>query len=104
MFKDAVEEDFEMPYSDCNYRAEASVVPGRRLPFSEGNMDNIFEFWPLKCPEPLSDDVKTWGDQYPDLYQLAIEAVRQQKCEAAIEILISLPDMNATLRSGGWLF
>lgn len=49
MFINAVQD--EMLYQNRNFRVEAS---GK----------GFVEFWPLKCVEPLINEIQTWGDQY----------------------------------------
>ncbi|KAE9381155.1 hypothetical protein N431DRAFT_440041 [Stipitochalara longipes BDJ] len=62
----------------------------------------ILNFWPIKVSKPLSGLALTWGEQYPELYELANAAVRAG-FEAAMEMHITLLDMNLSML-GGWLF
>jgi len=89
IFKECI----EMPYNCCNFRCEAG---------HEKVNGYVVEFWPIKPPEPLTGEESTWGEQYPDLYSLAMEAVRNGS-EAAMEMLIALPDANSSF-NGGLLF
>jgi hypothetical protein len=112
-------------YNNRNFRCEASVSAVRWLGGSE-TREHIVEFWPLHRIEPRSGVEVTWGEQYvsylpslyssvpskrnkerianmsaqPELYRLAIQAAKNGS-EAAMEMLIRLPDMNAVF--SGWL-
>ncbi|KAL3424179.1 hypothetical protein PVAG01_03459 [Phlyctema vagabunda] len=85
----------EMPYDQYNFRCEAGLCPWNKR-------DYIVEFWPLAPLEPLLGAESTWGGHYPELYELAIAAVRAGS-EAAMEMLVALPDMKSSY-AGGWLF
>ncbi|KAE8446264.1 hypothetical protein EG329_012350 [Mollisiaceae sp. DMI_Dod_QoI] len=62
---------------------------------------NVVEFWPVRSPEPQTGFESTWGEQYPLLYRLAIEAA-QRRSAPAKEMLMKLPSRDASL--SGWLF
>lgn len=101
IFKESV----EGAYSNCNFRCESFSEPARAPGMGYWDRSGtayIVEFWPLKCPDPLTGTESTWGEQYPELYSLATAAVREGS-EAAMDMLVCLPDMNSTFNSG-WLF
>lgn len=104
-------------YNARNYRCEASLSLG-----GSQMEEHVVEFWPLHRIEPRSGVEVTWGEQYvsppfspsllstkkgrlliacqPKLYRLAIQAAKNGS-EAAMEMLIRLPKMNAVF--SGWL-
>jgi hypothetical protein len=109
-------------YNNRNFRCEASVSVVREHDGSQ-RTEQIVDFWPLHPIEPRSGVEVTWGEQYvscplfcfppihqilnfaltlyqPELYRLAIQAAKNGS-EAAMEMLIRLPDMNAVF--SGWL-
>lgn len=121
------EEDMVKPcdkddWTERNFRCEASVSLVRQLDGTE-KAEQIVEFWPLCRIEPRSGIEVTWGEQYvssllclsyvakqrqkansnggqPELYRLAILAAKNGS-DAAMEMLIRLPSMNAAF--SGWL-
>lgn len=67
LFKEYV----EIPYTNCNFRSEASSLFKRKNQLSAESAwelktvpDYAVEFWPIKCPEPLTGGESTWGEQY----------------------------------------
>ncbi|KUJ22702.1 uncharacterized protein LY89DRAFT_777755 [Mollisia scopiformis] len=112
-------EHIETPYDHYNFRCGASVFKHNARSHTSGGIiicdeptatckklhdpgEYVVEFWPIKCPEPVTGIESTWGEQYPELYSLANAAVRAGS-EAAMDMLVCLPDMNATF-NGGWMF
>ncbi|KAJ8125641.1 hypothetical protein O1611_g7997 [Lasiodiplodia mahajangana] len=68
----------------------------------EASGSKVIEFWPVPYLAPDLEDVSTWSDIYPSLYELASEAA-QNGSEAALDMLVALPDKEASFK-GGWLF
>ncbi|KAI0101503.1 hypothetical protein GGR51DRAFT_330816 [Nemania sp. FL0031] len=73
----------------------------------EASKSRLVEFWPVPSVAlPLFEsdigEDDTWGEEYPQLYELATEAARNGS-EAAIDMLVALPDREASSK-GGWLF
>ncbi|KAF4625373.1 hypothetical protein G7Y89_g12795 [Cudoniella acicularis] len=93
---------FSITSSKESGRWTAQIVDGQFIRVPPSEWDYVVEFWPLKSPEPAMGSESTWGELYPELYSLAVSAVRNGS-EAAMELLISLPDMNSSF-TGGWLF
>ncbi|KAL3419144.1 hypothetical protein PVAG01_09366 [Phlyctema vagabunda] len=81
---------------DMNFRAE----DGPNIEFKEKGYDTCV-FGIVKFKEFNGDKNLTWGEKYPELYKLAMNATRQGS-EIALELLVRLPDRDATC-SGGWL-
>ncbi|PVH85800.1 hypothetical protein DL98DRAFT_527307 [Cadophora sp. DSE1049] len=79
-----------------NYSYEASITPG-----IFGADESLVEVYPLKCPNVLPGQGRTWGARFPSLYQSTIQAARAGS-KAAFEILMRLPDVNGRLK--GWGF
>lgn len=100
----------ELPWNTYNFRCEASET-------------HVVEFWPVLYPGADIEDASTWGNLYvrhgrfsflqfqctnkrcdiqPALYDLAAKAARDGS-EAAIDMLVALPDQKASFK-GGWLF
>jgi hypothetical protein len=65
----------EMPYTQCNFRCEASEESARKRTFNEKTnkwdwqpaTDFVVEFWPVKSPEPVNGTESAWGEQYVSL-------------------------------------
>ncbi|PMD19643.1 hypothetical protein NA56DRAFT_646968 [Hyaloscypha hepaticicola] len=94
-------ENVEMDYSTCNFRCEAGKEPALWSRSRDGQFDDVVNFWPIKSPEPRIGFEKTWGEQYPVLYRLAIQAAKNAS-DAAREMLMRLPSPDSPL--SGWMF
>jgi hypothetical protein len=67
IFKDIFEEIVEMDnsamdYTSCNFRCETSREPVSR--YRPEELEDVVNFWPIRCPEPRSGLETTWGEQY----------------------------------------
>jgi hypothetical protein len=69
IFKECV----EIPYTQCNFRCEASKENSRKWILKDEktqqrgwvpSIDSVVEFWPIKSPEPMNGTESTWGEQY----------------------------------------
>ncbi|KAH9998885.1 hypothetical protein F4779DRAFT_605665 [Xylariaceae sp. FL0662B] len=99
-------ESAEMPYTQCNFRCEPCVEWTKKYIYPkekpERTEEYVVTFWPRARPNPTTGGKTTWGELYPELYELAVKAVRSGS-EAAMDMLTVLPDQNASF-NGGWLF
>ncbi|KAI0456431.1 hypothetical protein F5B21DRAFT_467733 [Xylaria acuta] len=86
----------ELPWSQYNFRCEPGMQPDQEA------TESVVEFWPVAYPSTIAEDTSTWGDIYPTLYDLAMEAARDGS-EGAIDMIVALPDREASCK-GGWLF
>ncbi|CZR51001.1 uncharacterized protein PAC_00876 [Phialocephala subalpina] len=101
-----LKENAEDDCSVCHYRCEASKVNGPWVVgescIPEPTRESVVEFWPVDAPVPRARDVRTWGEQFPRLYELAMSA-GSAGSEVALQMLVALPDKDSSFR-GGWLF
>ncbi|KAH9986983.1 hypothetical protein F4779DRAFT_291034 [Xylariaceae sp. FL0662B] len=91
------------PYTNRNYRCHPGTVVFRDWCDSWSEYQHheveLFQTEPIR---PAIGTKGTWGEKYPVLYMEAAKAA-YQGFEAAMQMLIALPDHDAELK-GGWLF
>ncbi|KAJ2974735.1 hypothetical protein NUW58_g8562 [Xylaria curta] len=93
----------EYPLDQYNFRCEASVQADSPRPTVGVPVMDLYvvEFW--RVPRLSTDlNLTSWRDVYPELYRLATKAAREGS-EAALDMLVALPDQDETCRAG-WLF
>ncbi|KAI1299535.1 hypothetical protein F5Y03DRAFT_365684 [Xylaria venustula] len=95
-----LKEHSELPWSEHNFRCEPTIDPTKSTYDSPAR--EVVEFWPVENIVSGIEIASTWGDLYPVLYDQATEAARNGS-EAAMGMLIALPDQHASFK-GGWLF